>query len=210
MIAWTRVHAIIRSNTCAKRSLSDEDRTTYLAPRGNSRTSRSASNRKLYRTIVILCDLGASRERIWTVHSTFEDWTVDRASRRTTIDARLWPDRRTIVARFVRDHGAFKAKMERKHRRIKGASIFSLIDVRSGHDRGLSRAIAAKIVARKKQKSCQKLWPIRGNSWSYDVAPRKRSHDPCKPPPRPPSWPSKSGQFPSLKTHVLLLLFFNI
>ena len=50
----------------------------------------------------------------------------------------------------------------------------------------------------------QKSWPIRGNSWSYDVAPRKRSHDPCKPPPRPPSLPSKSGQFPSLKACISL------
>ena len=45
-IAWTRVHAIIKSTTCAKGRVSDEDRTTYLAPRGNPRTSQSASNRR--------------------------------------------------------------------------------------------------------------------------------------------------------------------
>ena len=154
---------------------------------------------------MILCDLGASRGRIWTVHSTSEDWTVDRASRRTTIDARSWPDRRTIVARFVRDRGAFRAKMERKHRGIKGASIFSLIDVRSGHDRGLLRAIAAEIVARKKRKSCQKLRPIHGQHGRCDVAPRNRSHEDIKPPPRSPLPPTNSDQFPSLKSHVFLL-----
>ena len=173
------------------------NRTTYLAPGGNPKTSRSASNRRLYydhdRTIVILCDLGASRGRIWTVHSTSEDWTVDRASRRTMIDARSWPDRRTIVARFVRDRGAFRAKMERKHRGIKGESIFSLIDVRSGHNRGLSRAIAAEMVARKKRKSCQKLRPIHGQHGRCDVAPRNRSHEDIKPPPRSPPSPTISG-----------------
>ena len=45
----------------------------------------------------------------------------------------------------------------------------------------------------------RKLSEIHGESWSYDVAPRNRSHDPCKPPPRPLQWPRLSGQFFSLK-----------
>ena len=51
----------------------------------------------------------------------------------------------------------------------------------------------------------QKSWPIRGKSWSYDVAPRNRSHDPCKPPPRPPLQPTIPGQFLSLKACISLL-----
>ena len=42
-IAWTRVHAIVKSITCAKGDLSEDNRTTYLAPRGILRSSRSAS-----------------------------------------------------------------------------------------------------------------------------------------------------------------------
>ena len=36
-IAWTRVHAIIKSGTCAKYNLSDGDRKAYLTPRGYTR-----------------------------------------------------------------------------------------------------------------------------------------------------------------------------
>ena len=39
---------------------------------------------------------------------------------------------------------------------------------------------------------------------SYDAAPENRAHDPEKPLPRPPLLPTNSGQFPSLKSHVLL------
>ena len=38
-----------------------------------------------------------------------------------------------------------------------------------------------------------KLRPIHGQSRSYDIAPRNRSHDPARPPPRPLQWPTKSG-----------------
>ena len=186
-------------STCVMLTLSDGDRSVNHSPRGVLRSARFSSRFdrgiKLHRTDVILPRWGASRGHIWTVHSLFEDWTVDRASRRTTIDVRSWLDRHTIVARFVRDRGAFKAKLERKHRGIKGASVFSLIDVRSGHDRGLSRAIAAEIVARKKRKSCQKLRPIHGQHDRCDVTPRNRSHEDIKPPPRSPLPPTNSSQF---------------
>ena len=36
-IAWTRVHVIIKSSTCAKCNLSDSDRKAYLTPRGDTR-----------------------------------------------------------------------------------------------------------------------------------------------------------------------------
>ena len=45
-IAWTRVHAILHQRTCCKKGINVVDRTTYLAPRGNPRSSRSSSNRK--------------------------------------------------------------------------------------------------------------------------------------------------------------------
>ena len=38
-IAWTRVHGIVKSITCAKGDLSEDNRTTYLAPRGILRSS---------------------------------------------------------------------------------------------------------------------------------------------------------------------------
>ena len=36
-IAWTRVHAIIKSDTCAKYNLNDGDRQAYLTPHGDTR-----------------------------------------------------------------------------------------------------------------------------------------------------------------------------
>ena len=53
----------------------------------------------------------------------------------------------------------------------------------------------------------QKLSEIHGESWSYDVTPRNRSHDPCKPPPRLLQWPRLSGQFFSLKPRYSPSLF---
>ena len=60
-------------------------------------------------------------------------------------------------------------------------------------------------MARKKRKSCQKLRPIDGQYGRCDVAPRNHSHEDIKPPPRSPLPPTNSDQFPSLKSHVLLL-----
>ena len=114
-------------------------------------------------------------------------------------------DRTVIAARSSRDRGAFDAESTPRSSDRGFVRIFSPIDARSGHDRGLSRSIAAKIVARKKRKSCHKLRPIHGQYGRCDVAPRNRSHDDIKPPPRSPLPPTNSDQFPSLKSHVLLL-----
>ena len=126
-IAWTRVHAIIKSTTCAKGRVSDEDRTTYLAPRGNPRTSRSASNRRAWAASDGRdCSQSRSVDRHRTVQrrrgrtsrssrdrtpSTaesilLEPTMIDRApaSRLThdrgPITARSWPDRGAIVAKI--------------------------------------------------------------------------------------------------------------
>ena len=42
-IAWTRVHAIMKSGTCAKAILSGRDRSAYLTPRGDTRSAGSSS-----------------------------------------------------------------------------------------------------------------------------------------------------------------------
>ena len=43
-IAWTRVHAIIKSGTCANDNLSDRDRRAHRSPRGTTRSARSSSH----------------------------------------------------------------------------------------------------------------------------------------------------------------------
>ena len=43
-IAWTRVHAIIKSGTCANDNLSDRDRRAHRLPHGATRSARSSSH----------------------------------------------------------------------------------------------------------------------------------------------------------------------
>ena len=73
-------------------------------------------------------------------------------------------------------------------------SIDITIDARSWRDRG---PIMAPIEAESR--------PICGQSRSYDVAPRNRSHNPCKSPPRPHQSAIIFGRNFPLKTHVFLL-----
>ena len=98
----------------------------------------------------------------------------------------------TIAVRSNRDRGAIEPRSWILPPGINPQSsigmcwrIWSMIDARSWSDCGRSWSIAAKIVARKKRRSWQKLRPIHGQSRSYNVAPRNRSHDLEKLPPRP-------------------------
>ena len=92
--------------------------------------------------------------------------TVDRASRRTTIDARSWPDHRAIVVQSARNRGAFSTKLELFHRGIDGIprQLYQTVSdrestARSTHDRS---AIGALFEA--------KSWLSQGQSGSYVVA----------------------------------------
>ena len=50
-IAWTRVHAIIKSGTCVKATLSGRDRRAHRAPRGITRSA--FHHQREYRSIAI-------------------------------------------------------------------------------------------------------------------------------------------------------------
>ena len=92
---------------------------------------------------------------------------------------------------------AHDSKRRRHEKRPRSRLDCLTIVVRSLLDRDHDQARSWHLLERK-------LSEIHDESWSYNVAPRKRSHDSCKPPPRPPSWPSKLGQFPSLKACISL------
>ena len=115
------------------------------------------------------------------------------------------PDRAAIAARSSRNHTPFVVESIPWLSINILSRIWSTIDARSWSDRGRSWSTTAIIVVKMKQKS----WPIRGKSWSCDVAPRNRSHDPCRPPPWSPPLPTFSGLIPSLKACISPLLFFN-
>ena len=125
----------------------------------------------------------------------------------------------TIAVRSNRDRGAIEPRSWSVRCGINSmivgdvfVKIYSEIDPQSTQDqativvyRGRSRRKAwprnAEMVA--------KLRLTHGRSQSCDVAPRNRSHDPCKPPPRPPQWPRLSGLISFYKSMYFPLLFFN-
>ena len=125
----------------------------------------------------------------------------------------------TIAVRSNRDRGAIESRSWSVRCGINSTivgdvfvKICSEIDAQSTHDqativvdRGRSRRKAwpgnAEIV--------EKLRPTHGRSRSCDIAPMNRSHDPCKPPPRPLQWPRLSGLISFFKSMYFPLLFFN-
>ena len=113
---------------------------------------------------------------------------------RGAIEPRSWNFRHGLKAMFAAHDS------ERKRPRSK-LEILTIV-VRSLLDRDHDQARSWHLLE-------QKLSEIHGESWSYDVAPRNRSHDPCKPPPRPLPWPRLSGQFFSLKPMYSPSMFFN-
>ena len=149
-------------------------------------------------------------------NSASKDWTVDRASRRTTIDAWSWPDRRVIAARFVRNRGAFSAKVELWHRGIEDVYLQlhqmafdqestaqstldrSPIAARSRSDRA---AIGALFEA--------KSWLIPNQYGSYVLAKWNRLHDALIPPPRPHQSATIFGPIFLFKSMYFPPLFFN-
>ena len=108
VIAWTRVHAIIHQTRAKKEGLRDEDRTTYLAPRGNPRTSRSASNRRAI-------DLHQTAAAIWSKSieiGLYRD-AVEELRDRAAIAARSSRDRGAIEPRSRRDRAAIARLLPR-------------------------------------------------------------------------------------------------
>ena len=110
--------------------------------------------------------------------------TVDCASRRTTIDARSWPDRRAIVAQSARDCGALSAKLELFHRGIDGAPLQlhqTVFDqestTRSTHDRGPIAARSGLFLKRNRglfKANPEAMAPL---SETVPTTPQIRSHD---------------------------------
>ena len=184
----------------------------YLAPRGRCWSAGSSSNEGRcdhdHHRDLLPSDGGRSSES-WTTRSRDRGHSftlgvigrlrghVEELHDRSPIEARSWSIccgiNPTIVGQvFVR--------------------ICSQIDAKSTHDqttivvdRGRCRRKAwpgnAKIVA--------KLRPTHGRSRSCDIAPRNRSHDPCKLPPRPLQWPRLSGLISFFRSMYFPLLFFN-
>ena len=78
------------------------------------------------------------------------------------------------------------------------------IVARSWCDRGSIAAQSGRNLWPFQRKIEANLWPIRGQSRSYDVAPRNCSHDPCKPPSRSPPSPTISSLIFPLKACIPL------
>ena len=159
-IAWTRVHAIIKSTRAKKRNLSGCDQRLtccHVEPlhsvRSSSRVHRIRvigrlqffailviKEHRVDRDLTVLCFLrfiGRSRCLVEELHD------------RSPIEPRSRRDRAAIVERSMRNQlhdrqTGCREDLQRDRRPI---------DARSGHDRGRSWSIPAKSVARKKRKS---------------------------------------------------------
>ena len=107
---------------------------------------------------------------------------------------RLRRDRTAIAVRSSSDRDSFMAKSPPRSSESIHWRIEITINPRSWPDRG---AIVAPIEAESR--------PIHDQSGSHDVAPRNRSHDPCKSLPRPPQLPMIFGLIFPLKSHVFSL-----
>ena len=117
---------------------------------------------------------------------------------RGSIATRSWPDHDTIVARSRRDRGYNQPRSRLLQRGI----MWLIIPTSSDGDRWSNDiTIVAPIEAESR--------PISGQSRSYNVTPRNRSHEPCKLPPRPHQSAMIFGQNFPLKTDVFLPLLFN-
>ena len=129
-IAWTRVHAIIKSGTCAKCNLSDGDQKAYLTPCGNTRdvifinvkTARSRSD-------------GQSEARFYSLHG--DAWSVGFQSDGGEVS---WKNS-TIAVRSNRDRGAIEPRSWIFHRGITSTIIGRRSLKHQYHDR---RAIVAQ------------------------------------------------------------------
>ena len=210
-IAWTRVHAIINWCTCAIYILSDqstlavwkhqvhaivivtgiviwEHRTAYLTPRGGSRA------------LDLHLDNRRSNGWHWTrltikLNRIVQSWPFPHLKRigRLRRIVEEPHDYGPIEPRSRRDRAAITLHLLWNRFHDWWSASYRGYGARSTPDRRSivvrSWSTAAIIVAKMEQKS----WPIRGKSWSYDVAPRNRSHDPCKPPPWWPPLPTFFG-----------------
>ena len=137
LIVWTRVHGILHQRTCCKKGISEVDRTTYLTPRGISRSSRLSSNRrpwddrhqtaKIFRdqrhyTIIQYASDGRNCSQSWRrTLSNHDRWIFIRRTRSIAMGAPCgsrsnlhqttdggWT-RTTIVTRSWPDRGAIRA-----------------------------------------------------------------------------------------------------
>ena len=151
---------------------------------------------------------------ILTIHLTWRAPSdgADKARKNPTIAVRSSCDRAAIVARLSRDCGAIEP---RSHLFCGGiAPTWSdddrwrpriTIEPQSWPDCGpiVARSwcfweeIGAQSTAKFGQKSSR--------NWSHVLAKWKRSHDPCKTPPRPLQWPTILGPISPLKACISLL-----
>ena len=174
-------------------------------PSGDAKSVGSPS--KEDRAIAIWRPPLKPRGTLWRIGFSSENDLHQTALRMRGRTPRSWLDRAAIAARSSRDRRAFEAESTpRSPEMLSWRSA-----ARSTPNRCTIRPRSWSIVVdpgekrgQEMRKSWQKLRPIHGRSRSCDVAPRKRSHDPCKPPPRPPSLPSKSGLILSLKACISL------
>ena len=178
VIAWTRVHAIIKCSTCVLVTLSDHDRRDTRWPRGAWRIVRSSSTED--RAIVIWRPPANPRGTLWRVGSSSgaifigRPWgLMEELHDRGPIAPRSRRDRAAIVECSMRNQlhdcrRCFREDLQRDQRPI---------DAWSGHDGGRSWSIPAKSVAKK----CGNCGKIDANSWPLP----KLRHRPKEPLPRP-------------------------
>ena len=227
-IAWIRVHAIARSNTCLKYILSE-----LIAGHIFGHVDASWAS-DLRRAEDHAISIGRPRDRaIEAVQSTWLHrsnghiagaYVSDLTARRIPIREDRWSvgfrssgvcsvwKNSTIAARSNRDHGSIEPQSRRVRRGIVAGRtdgdrrrVSTTIDARSRPDRGAIVAeIAAKIVAKVKRNWS---WNQADSSriWSHDPCPKNRLHDAWKPLPRMLQLATIFVPISPLKTHVVLL-----
>ena len=166
-----------------KEGLSDEDRTTYLAPRGNPRTSRLASNRRAI-------DLHQTTAASWS-----KSIEIRRLTWSTSDGAEMLWKNFAIKPRSRRDRAVITARSSRDRTPSAVESTLpepTMIDrapgSRSTHDRGKNWKLFDREIRSKSARN-----------WSHDPCLRNHLHDAWKPPPQTRQLPMIVGLILSLK-----------
>ena len=174
----------------------DRHRTTYLSPRGNPKTFRSASNLKLqmHQTAAIVRNLVMYVER-----SGSEDLhrTARKACGRTP---RSRPNRTAIAARSSRDRSSFSVTICPRDRRV----IDGLPGLRSRPDRGRSWPDRGPIVGLLEAKIADILKRNRSKIEADSKPIRKLRLHGMKPPPRRMDSAPRPAPSPTISSQFLL------
>ena len=226
-IAWTRVHAIARSNTCLKYILSElitghifrhvdaswasdlrqaEDHAISIG-RPRDRAIEAVQSTWLHRSNGHIAGAYDSDLTARRIPIREDRWSV---GFRSNSVCSVWKN--TIAARSNRDRGAIEPQSRRVRCGIVAGRtdgdrrrVSTTIDARSRPDRGAIVAeIAAKIVAKVKRNWS---WNQADSSriWSHDPCPKNRLHDAWKPLPRMLQLATIFVPISPLKAHVVLL-----